>query len=281
MLKKILATAMLFFFVGTALAANKGSVTLAYVEWTSEIASTNVVRVILEKAGYEVKMISLSAAVMYQAVAEGQADAMVAAWLPSTQKEYYEKFKDEFVNLGPNLIGTKLGLVVPAYTYDAGVRSIAELDKHADRFQQQIIGIEPGAGLMQRTKEAIEKYDFKRMSLQPSSGVIMVASLADAIENHEDIVVTGWTPHWMFSRFALKYLEDPQKVYGGAEEIDTIVRKGLKKDMPEVYAILDNFRWTPKNMHELMLMNQEKGSNPYENAKKWVAAHPELVTQWL
>jgi glycine betaine/proline transport system substrate-binding protein len=29
-------------------------------------------------------------------------------------------------------------------------------------------------------------------------------------------------------------LNDPKKVYGGEEHIATIVRKGLKEDMPEV-----------------------------------------------
>ena len=281
MFKKIFTAIIALLLAGTAVTANKGTITLAYAEWSSEIASSNVVRVILEKAGYKVNMTSLAAAVMYQAVADGQADGMVSAWLPSTQKEYYEKLKDEFVDLGPNLEGTKLGLIVPAYTYEAGVQSIADLETYADKFQNQIVGIDPGAGITKRTEDVIRRYDLKQMRLQRSSGAIMAASLAEAIKHHENIVVTGWTPHWMFERFDLKYLKDPRNVYGDSEEIVTIVRKGLKKEMPEVYTILDNFHWTPKDMNEVMLMNQEKGSTPYQNAKKWVAAHPERVKQWM
>lgn len=62
---------------------SKGDITLAYVQWASEIASTNVVRAVLEQQGYDVEMSSLSAAAMWQAVAYGDADGMVAAWLPS------------------------------------------------------------------------------------------------------------------------------------------------------------------------------------------------------
>src|SRR5690606_40192196 len=40
---------------GAAQAESKGTVHLAYVEWSSTVASTNVVRVVLEKAGYDVK----------------------------------------------------------------------------------------------------------------------------------------------------------------------------------------------------------------------------------
>ena len=67
--------------------------------------------------------------------------------------------------------------------------------------------------------------------------------LGDAIRNEEWIAVTGWTPHWMFARWDLKYLEDPEGVFGEAEEIHTLTRVGLKEDMPEVYAFLDNFQW--------------------------------------
>lgn len=280
MLRRMLTAITLFSLVGIASGADKGTFNLAYPEWSSEIASSNVVRVALEQAGYKVNMTSLRVAILYQALADGQIDGMVSVWLPSTQKEYYE-LKDKFVTLGPNLEDTKLGLVVPAYTYEAGVQSIADLKTYAGKFQNKIIGIEPGSGINRLTKNVIRNYGLKQMRLQQTSELIMTASLANAVKNHQDIVVTGWTPHWMFGRFDLKYLKDPQNGYGDLEKIATLVRKGLKQDMPEAYAILDNFYWTPKEMEEVMLMNQEKGSDPYENAKKWVAAHPERIKQWI
>ena len=59
-------------------------------------------------------------------------------------------------------------------------------------------------------------------------------------------MVTGWTPHWKFSAYDLKYLEDPKGTLGGAENIKTIARKGLEEDMPEAYKILDRFNWEPQ-----------------------------------
>ena len=50
--------------------------------------------------------------------------------------------------------------------------------------------------------------------------------------------------------------------------------------MPEAYAILDAFEWTPEQMGEVMLMNQEDGSDPYENAKQWVEENQDVVEQW-
>lgn len=256
---------------------SKGTVKLAYVEWASEVASTNVVRAVLEEQGYDVEMNSLSAAVMWQAVGTGDADAIVAAWLPTTHGDYLEQVKDEVEDLGPNLKGTKLGLVVPAYT---DIDSIDQLNDNADEFDDKIVGIDPGAGLMAQTEDAIDAYGIDNLQLQSSSGAAMTSALSTAIQNQEDIVVTGWTPHWMFARWDLKYLDDPKGVYGDAEEIDTIVHKGLKDKLPGAYAILDNFHWTPDQMGEVMLMNQEEGSDPYENAKKWVDEHPDVVAEW-
>lgn len=262
---------------GAAQAQDKGTVHLAYVEWSSEVASTNVMRAVLEQAGYEVDMTSLSAAAMWQAVSTGDADAIVAAWLPTTHADYLERVGDKVNDLGPNLDGTKLGLVVPAYS-DAD--SIADLNDHADSFNGEIIGIDPGAGIMGLTEEVVDTYDLD-LALRSGSGATMTAALASAIENEEDVVVTGWTPHWKFARWDLKYLEDPENVYGGAEQIHTIVRQGLEEEMPEAYAILDAFEWTPEDMGEVMLMNQEEDADPYENAQKWVEENQEQVQEWL
>lgn len=262
---------------GMVQAQDKGTINLAYVEWSSEVASTNVVRAVLEQEGYDVEMTSLSAAAMFQALSTGDADAIVAAWLPSTHENYMERVGDNVEDLGQNLDGTKLGLVVPEYT---DVDSIAELNDNADDFNGEIIGIDPGAGLMSLTEEVVDTYDLD-LQLRSGSGATMTAALASAIENEEDIVVTGWTPHWMFARFDVKYLEDPENVYGGAEQIHTVVRDGLKDDMPEAYAILDAFEWTPEQMGEVMLLNQEEDSNPYENAKQWVEDNQDVVEEWI
>jgi glycine betaine/proline transport system substrate-binding protein len=201
---------------------------------------------------------------------------MVAAWLPTTHGHYLEKVKDQVMDLGPNLDGTRIGLVTPQYV---GIDSITELNDVAEQIDGKLIGIDPGAGLMSKTEKVIEDYGLN-LKLVEGSGATMTAALGDAIKNNQWIVVTGWTPHWKFARWDLKYLEDPKGLYGGAEQIHTIVRKGLKTEMPEVYRVLDQFHWTPDEMAELMVWNQEKGSDPYENAKRWLVQYPEKVTAW-
>ncbi|MCW8808238.1 MAG: glycine betaine ABC transporter substrate-binding protein [Rhodanobacter sp.] len=254
-----------------------GDIKLVYVEWSSCTAATNVIKAVLEQQGFHVNAIAVSGAAMYSALAHGDADATVCAWLPSTQANYYTKTRDELSNLGPNMSGTRIGLVVPDYVT---INSIGELAANADKFQNRIVGIDPGAGEMGITQKAIAAYKLP-LKLVDGSGATMAAALKDAIDNHQWIAVTGWTPHWMWARWQLKYLSDPKGIFGGAEDIDTLVRKGLKKDMPKAYATLDAFKWTPADMQQVMAANQEPGADAQDNASKWVKAHADLVSGWV
>lgn len=150
-----------------------------------------------------------------------------------------------------------------------------------EKFDGKIIGIEPGAGVMSATENAMEVYGLTDYTLVEGSSATMAAALADAINNEEWIAVTGWTPHWKFARWDLKYLEDPEGVFGEAEEIHTLARVGLEEDMPEVYAFLDNFNWPLEKMQEVMVWNSEEGADPYENGLRFIEENEELVDSWI
>lgn len=251
-----------------------GKINLAYVEWDTEIASTHVVGQMLEDMGYNVSLTPLDNAIMWEAVSKGEADAMVAGWLPNTHAAQFEKYGDKLVDLGPNLEGGKSGLVVPKYM---DVNSIADLKDEADAV---ITGIEPGAGIMSATEEALETYpNLADWSLLPSSSGAMTVALEQAIKNEEEIVVTGWSPHWKFISYDLKYLEDPENVFGGSENIHTFTRENLEADAPEAYKLLDAFHWTPEDIETVML-DINSGTSPKEAAAKWIKDNEDLVNEW-
>ncbi|MEI2396895.1 glycine betaine ABC transporter substrate-binding protein [Paenibacillus phytohabitans] len=259
---------------------DNSSVKLAYVAWDSEIASTNVVKEVLEsKLGVTVEMLQVDAGPMWAGIADGSADAMVAAWLPGTHAFYLEKYGNDIVDAGVNLDGTKTGLAVPAYM---DINSIEDLNNAevAASLDNMIIGIEPGAGIMTATEAAIEAYGLSDYTLLESSSAAMAQELQKAFDNNEPIVVTGWTPHWMFANMDLKYLDDPKNVYGGAEQIHTMVRKGLQDDMPDVYLFLSQFKWTADDMAQVMVKIQG-GQSPEEAAKDWVDNNEAKVNEWI
>lgn len=134
----------------------KERVTLTYVNWDSEVASTHVLKKVLEDLGFQVKLQEVDVGPMFAGVASGDADGTVAAWLPVQHRNYMEKYKGQVEDLGPNLKGTRLGLVVPRYVK---ANSVYDLKKDAAQFDHQIIGIEAGANMNKQTEKLIKDYD--------------------------------------------------------------------------------------------------------------------------
>lgn len=91
----------------SATAEEDKEIELVYVTWDSEIASNNVMKLVLEEAGYDVTITTVEQGVMWASVAEGEADAHIAGWLPDDMQHDYEQFGDQVVDLGPNLEGAQ------------------------------------------------------------------------------------------------------------------------------------------------------------------------------
>jgi len=249
-----------------------------YVNWADGVALTNLAKVVLEEhLGYEVELLQADVGPVYASVADGNADAFLDAWLPATHEDYLQRFGDDLVDLGPNYVGCRLGLVVPA---GAPGQSIRDLNDHAEAYDGQIVGIDSGSGVMRQTKNAIETYELE-LKLTPSSGPAMVAALKAAVDAGEPIVVTGWKPHWKFARWDLRFLDDPQQVYGEAEEIRSIVRTGFEADHPQAAAFLKKYQLNDQQLGSLMGAIKDSDDAPDDVARRWMGEHEELVQSWL
>ncbi|WP_373893772.1 glycine betaine ABC transporter substrate-binding protein [Virgibacillus sp. CBA3643] len=253
---------------------DKGEIELTLVNWATEIASTNVISLVLQEAGYDTVLTPVDLSPMWLGVAQGDVDGFVAGWLPTDMKNEYEEYGDDVVDLGPNMEGNKTGLAVPDYV---DVTSIEEVN--SDNFDE-IIGIDAGSGLNQATEDMIEEYDTD-IDLVDSSDAAMMATLGDAINNEEPIVFTAWQPHWMFEAYDIRFLDDPKGVYEEDGSIHTMVREGLEEDEPEAYQILDNFYWESDDMNSVMIDIEQNDMEPEEAAQKWIDNNRDKVDEWL
>ncbi|QCP52106.1 glycine betaine ABC transporter substrate-binding protein [Trinickia violacea] len=261
-----------------AFADGKPTLKIGYVEgWDDSVATSNVAaRVIEQKLGYQVQLVPVAAGIMWQGVARGDLDATLSAWLPVTHAAYYDQFKSKVEDVGANFQDAKIGLIVPA---DLPENSIPELAGHQADFGGRIVGIDAGAGVMKKTDEAIKAYNLN-YQLMPSSGSAMTSELAREIHANKPIIVTGWAPHWMFAKWKLKFLDDPKKVFGGAEHVDSVINPDLNKKAPAVVAFLKKFQWKPGEIDSVMLA-VENGAKPEAAADKWIADHPDRVNAWV
>ncbi|WMJ89786.1 glycine betaine ABC transporter substrate-binding protein [Anaerocolumna sp. MB42-C2] len=251
---------------------------IGYVNWAEGIAMTNLAAAILEeKMGYDVELVLADVAPVFTSLSSGNTDVFLDTWLPVTHGEYLEKYGDDIVDLGVSYENALIGLVVPEYVE---ANSIEDLNKDKDLYSGQIIGIDSGAGIMSATEKAIESYglDYKLVN---GSGPAMTAALKKAIDNNEAIVVTGWTPHWMFSSWDLKVLKDPKGVYGDSENIHIYSRKGLDKDQPEATAFFKNYKFTDEVLSDLMGKIEASDNDPLDTAKEWMKENEGQVNTWL
>lgn len=150
----------------------------------------------------------------------------------------------------------------------------------SEQLNYTITGIEPGAGITNMAHQTLEGYEnLEGWELEESSTGGMLTLLDQAIANEEPIVFTGWAPHWMFSEYDLKYLEDPKGTMGDVESIHTIARLGFEEEMPDAYKILDAFHWEVEDMEAVMFEAQD--SSFEEAATNWVEANQDKVAEWV
>ncbi len=252
---------------------------LDYVNWVEGVDYTTLAKVVLEKKmDYQVEITSADVGPAYTAVAKGDMDAFMESWLPVLQKDYWDQYKADLVDLGVVYEGTQSGLVVPSYVT---IDSISQLNSVKDKFGGKIIGIDAGAGIMKTTAQAIKEYnlDYK---LLPSSGPAMTAALKKAIENNEWIVVTGWRPHWMFGRFELKFLkQSPSKTIWEKGDIHILGRKNIRQDKPELAQFLSNMFFTHEQLADLMVKVKESDQDIETVVTEWMNNHPDVINAWI
>jgi glycine betaine/proline transport system substrate-binding protein len=261
-----------------ALAAD-GKVRLAYVRsWPSGDLATLIAAQILRRDLHrQVELISTEAGPMWAAVAGGRVDATLTAWLPTTHRVYWERYRHKLVDLGPVTSGTWLGLAVPGYV---PLDSIDQLEAHHARFGNRIVGIEAGTGLMINTREAIRVYGLHDLSLLTSSTAAMHVQLQRAIARKQWIVVTAWKPLGIWARFDLKPLQDPKHVYGQAGHIDAVIHPALQQQQPQVARLLGELR-VPIEDIQAMMVEVDKGKPLDEVTGAWIAAHRGQIDAWV
>lgn len=254
----------------------KGTVTIGYVNWQEDIAVTYLWKEILEAKGYAVELRNLDVAPLYVGLSKGNLDLFLDGWLPISQRAYWEKYKGQLDDYGSWYAGeAKIGLVVPKYV---PIASISQLRQEQAKFNGRIVGIDPGAGIMKAADRAISDYGLKYELVQGSEAA-MIAALDKAYREHRWVVITAWSPHWIFAKYDLKYLTDEKKTFGEAEGLHVLAHKNFTRRRPEIAAMLKKFKLNDRQIGGLEAMMQ-KGAAPQEAARRWIKENRDLVASW-
>jgi glycine betaine/proline transport system substrate-binding protein len=263
---------------GTEPGVSDKELMIGQINWAENIAVTNMWKAILEDKGYSVKLNVLDMGATMKGLESGSLDASLEIWLPVQDAIYLEKFQDT-INFSEStwFDNAKVGLVVPTYLEE--VNSVEDLNKHKELFNGEIVGFDPGAGTMEVTEKLIEDYNLE-FGLVASSEPAMLSEIGKAVKNEKPIVSPLWSPHSVFSKYDLKFLEDPQNTFGGVEKIHHATRLGFEEDYPEVSEWFKNWKMDDQQIGEL-INYVESANDPLEGAKKWVEENQELIGEWV
>lgn len=262
---------------------SKGTITLGYIgSWTDGLSTAYLLDNQLTKLGYEVVHEDLSnPAVLYTGLGDGAIDVYPSAWPEVTHAEYMEQQGDNVTSLGAYYDGAALTITVPSYV---DIDSLAELAENRDRFNGDIIGIEPGAGLTGVTEAMMPVYGLDDWNLVTSSTSTMITELRGAIADERDIVVTLWRPFWPYGEMDLKDLEDPEGAMGDTESLHFLANSEFAAAHPDVAEliagiVLDDVAF---GALESLVTSDEYEGDPAGAVERWVSenagAFPTLLT---
>lgn len=256
---------------------DKGTLEMSMPPWVNSPPQAYMVKMIIEDhLGWEVDITEADIGLSYASTANGTTDFFVDAWVPS-HDPYIEEHEGDLEILSQITTLEAPGLVVPDYV---DIDSIEELNDHVDEFNGEIIGIEPGAGIMEQTTDAIEEYDLD-YDMVEGSDFAMATVLGDAIDFDEWIVVTGWTPHWKFIKYDLKFLDDPEKIYGESNIIHPVINKDMHDKAPEVVNFLENWEVDISVWDEMIYATAVDEEDIEPVVREWLDDNEDLVEEWL
>lgn len=246
---------------------------IVYTDWSESVAITHLSAVLLEeKMDYTVILKLTDVETAYQEIARGESDIFADAWLPETHKNYMEEHTGEIEELGIIYPEARTGFVVPTYS---NMQKIADLKNYTN----PVIGIDEGAGVMQNAQRAIEMYNLS-VPLLSFSEDEMIKQLEDSVKRRKEIVITGWEPHWIFARYEVKFLDDPENVFGEKENIFVVGSTGIIEEHPRAVRFFERMQLTEKQLNRLVYQVR-LSEDPRQGVKNWMKENEYIVNQWV
>ena len=272
--KAILAGAVALGLASPVLAQDK-VIKMGTMSWEDLTPITGITKKVLEDKGYTVEVTPFSEwGIAYAALAKGDVQ-ILASQTDYVAQDYWQRNKNRLEKISPVSHGLFDGIAVPAYV---DIDSLDQLNDRADAFGGKIIGIEPGAGIMRETGDAIDAYGLK-LQLVEGSTAAMTAALKSAVDRKEPIAVTLWEPSWMAQKFDIKFLKDPKGAFPPPQSYYWIGQKGFSEENPEAREAIASV-FVPKE--EITAINGavNDGKTMDEAIADWIAAHGDLIGRW-
>lgn len=254
--------------------------------WPGITVKSEVASQLLETLGYSTRQRELAVSVILNALSQRDLDVYLAGWYPQERDMLAPLLEDgSIIEIVDNVPSAITGIAVTDDAWQAGVRSITDLDKHADSFDSRIYGIEAGSGINDAVLSVIDEdlFGLGDWQLQESSASAMLAQVGQKIELGEWAAFIGWQPHWMNVAYDMHYLEDADD--SGAAQLEgrvaTVVRSDLAELDPNVARFFEQFVVGSEIQSQWVNAYSRDERRADDVASEWIAEHQDTVAEWL
>ena len=279
-----LATAALF---ASTAQADDQTLDFGVPAWPGITVKTAIAEQLLNPLGYETSTQEIGLQVIYQGIESGDIDAFLGAWLPA-QREMFDPRKESgvLIDVANNVDGAQMTLAVPEYLFEDGLQSFADLDDYRDQLDGEIHGFGAGSAASEILNNAIDNntWGLGDWQLVDTSEVGMLSAARDAISREEPIVWVGWTPHWMNLELPMRYLEDPEDLFGennGESDVLTLLRGDYAEANPNVVTFFEQFTFSAEEQSWMIQAFGQEERDLADVAEQWIVDHPERIEAML
>tara|TARA_R110000824_G_scaffold129584_3_gene291031 strand:+ start:13138 stop:14076 length:939 start_codon:yes stop_codon:yes gene_type:complete len=273
--------------LATTVQADDQTLDFGVPAWPGITVKTAIAEQLLNPLGYETSVQEIGLQVIYQGIESGDIDVFLGAWLPA-QREMFNPRKESgvLIDVANNVDGAQMTLAVPEYLFDDGLQSFADLDDYRDQLDGEIHGFGAGSAASEILNNAIDNdtWGLGDWQLVDTSEVAMLSAARNAISREEPIVWVGWTPHWMNLELPMRYLEDPEDLFGennGESEVLTLLRSDYADANPNVVAFFEQFTFSAEEQSWMIQAFGQKERDLAEVAEQWINEHPERIEAML
>lgn len=284
------ATMLAGLLAGPALAADPDTcktVRLSDVGWTDVTSTTALTARLLKGLGYTPDIKVLSVPVTFAAMKNKDIDVFMGNWMPTQGKDIKPYADDKSVlTIGANLpTGAKYTLSVPKYTYDAGLKTFADIAKFEKDLDGKIYGIEPGndGNRLVMTMIKDDKFGLKGFQVVESSEQGMLSQVDRATRRHKPVVFLGWAPHPMNVKYQMEYLSGGDDVFGpnfGGAVVYTNERAGWAEQCPNAAKLVANMKFSVDQENLVMDKILNDGEDATKASDDWLKANPAAIEGW-
>ncbi|SDL26730.1 glycine betaine/proline transport system substrate-binding protein [Franzmannia pantelleriensis] len=255
--------------------------------WPGITVKTEIAEQLLAPLGYQTRTHELGLQVVYQGMDSGDIDVFLGGWMPAQRDMFDPREADDRLRaVANNVDGAQMTLAVPEYLYEQGIQSFADLDANREQFDGQIHGFGAGSAASEILEAAIadDVWGLGDWRLVDTSEVGMLSAARDAISREEAIVWVGWTPHWMNLELPMRYLDDPQDLFGennGESDVLTILRSDFAEANPELVSFFEAFTFSAEEQSWMIQEYGQQERDLDEVAAEWIRDNVERVEAML